>query len=229
MFTAEGACVAVHVPQQGAKGACASGDTLHVLPYLMSLRKHSTTAYSMDLHEIGSARIPVPKHPILYNSSGSMPGRAIECFGDGPYYVFAGRIDAVQVRTPGDFTPAHPPFFVKRAEDLPGGAGSAGLLESVMKYPMNFGVFKIDRQTRLVAYWIPREQLAATPGTRLGFVVASNIGAFAARSTMSPIDPVGAADEYIYGYGDNEQMPDGEVANPVLLRYKFIPPSDASF
>ena len=98
-----------------------------------------------------------------------------------------------------------------------------------MEYPMNFGVFKIDRQTRLVAYWIPREQLAATPGTRLGFVVASNIGAFAARSTMSPIDPVGAADEYIYGYGDNEQMPDGEVANPVLLRYKFIPPSDASF
>ncbi|MDE2955883.1 MAG: hypothetical protein OXU68_02600 [Bacteroidota bacterium] len=85
MFTAEAECVTVHVPQQGAKGACASGDTLHVLPNLMSLRKHATMAYSMDLNEIGSTRIPVPRHPILCNSSGSMSGRAIECFGDGPY------------------------------------------------------------------------------------------------------------------------------------------------
>ena len=164
MFTSEGECVAVHVPRQGAKGACASGDTLHVLPNLMSLRKHSTTAYSMDLDEIGSSRIAVPKHPILYNSSSGMSGRAIECFGDGPYYIFAGRADAVPVRTPQHFIPAHPPFFVERTEDLPGGAGTEDLMESVLEYPMNFGIFKIDRQTRLVVYWLPREQVPANPG-----------------------------------------------------------------
>ena len=229
VFTAEGDCVAAQVPRQAAKSACASGDTLHILPRLMSRRKHNTIAYSIDLNQIGSTRIALPKHPLLYQIYSSMGGRSIECFNDGPYYVDAGRADATPIRSPQNFAPARPPFFVERKGSLSSGGDQASLVLEVIKYPMNSGVLKIDGQTRLIVYHIPREQLAAIPEARSGFVVASNVGEFAARSTMSPVSPVGAADGYIYSVGDNVQMPDGDVGNPVLLRYKFTPPSDVSF
>ena len=227
VFTAEGDCVAAQVPRHAAKSACASGDTLHILPRLMSPRKHNTIAYSIDLNQIGSTRIALPKHPILYNVYSG--GRSIECFSDGPYYVDSGRADATPIRSPQNFAPARPPFFVERKGNLSSGGDQASLVLEVLEHPMNSGVLKIDGQTRLIVYRIPREQLAAIPEARSGFVVASNVGEFAARSTMSPVWPVGAADGYIYSVGGNVQMPDGDVGNPVLLRYKFTPPSDASF
>ena len=227
VFTAEGGCEATRVVQQSGTGACVSGDTLYVLPHLSSFRRHATVAYSLDLKEIGTIRIAMPERPRLYSAINGMLNRAMECFEDGPYYTYGGRADAAPIRPRAILVQAHPPFFVEQSQDLPRGVGPAVLTQKIMERTINAGILSIDHRTRLVVYWLGAEW---HPGSewQAGLVVASDTDQFPARSALSPVVPVGAANGYIYGVGDNEPLPDGDIGNPVILRYKFIPPSDAA-
>ena len=52
----------------------------------------------------------------------------------------------------------------------------------------------------------------------------SNSGMFNGTSTVPYKAPKTARYGYLYFLGDNEVMADGDVGNPVVLRYKFKPP-----
>ncbi|MXW83188.1 MAG: hypothetical protein F4246_01920 [Rhodothermaceae bacterium] len=70
--------------------------------------------------------------------------------------------------------------------------------------------------------WRPEETEGLS--VYLGLSIASNIKQFPSRSTISPISPLATGDGYIYSQGDPELLPDGDVGNPTVLRYRFIPP-----
>ena len=63
---------------------------------------------------------------------------------------------------------------------------------------------------------------------RRGISVASNAGQFFPRSTISSFRPVAAGYGYAYRRGNHELLPDGDVGNPLILRYRFIPPDSES-
>ena len=54
--------------------------------------------------------------------------------------------------------------------------------------------------------------------------MAINTGLFPGRSTVSPVTPQAAGNGYFYAVGSNEPLPNGDVGNPVIVRYRFIPP-----
>ena len=98
-----------------------------------------------------------------------------------------------------------------------------------MEYPYAIAVFALNGSTRMVvtdnldSQW----RLSDAPASEnLGLSIASNSGLFPARSTISPVLPHGAANGYFYVVDENELLPDGSYGNPVILRYKFIPPEE---
>lgn len=59
---------------------------------------------------------------------------------------------------------------------------------------------------------------------KVGISVASNSGAFSGTSTVSPVWPMAAANGYLYAVGETETLPNGDIANPQVVRYRFIRP-----
>ena len=227
VFSKEGACVVTRKVQPGWDGACVTGDTLYTLPGLSSLWHHASIAYSLDLVEIGTTEVEYPKLRRLSGVTGGMLKRGMACFDDGPYYAYPGRADAVPLRASSNIVQASPPFFIEQSQDLPAGPPTEDLVENIMERTLNAGVFRINRWTRMVVYVLGPKWRRAEEA-RVGIVVASNTGQFPAHTALTSMIPVGAAHGYIYRVGDNELLPDGNVGNSVLLRYKFIPPTGAS-
>ena len=59
--------------------------------------------------------------------------------------------------------------------------------------------------------------------------MVSHVGAFPASAAIVPprLNQAGTANGHVYREADLEIFPDGEVGNPLILRYKFISPSGA--
>lgn len=155
------------------------------------------------------------------------PGRAFECFDDGPYYTYLGSEDARPVRTNAEIAQVHPPFFVKRPQDIRRNLTPLEAQAEVRAYTTNDAVFGIDSLTRMVVYGGLRDKWHSDTQRFVGLGVVSNVSRFPARSTLSPVTPKAAGYGYFYSVGDNESLPDGEVGNPVIVRYRFIPPTNA--
>ena len=229
LFDAAGACLATEVgPDVEVVAACAGGDTLYALPAVHPFKQANVIAYSLDLKRLGSRRIEEPEFSRLNRIDRGTPGRQIECFGDGPYYKYLEWEDARPVRSYDSLAQLHPEFFTKRTQKLPRNVDLSTLIEATMAYPTNSGVYGIDGRTRLVLYRNLPNRRSTDSLRYVGLGVISNFGDFPPRSTLSDGVPVGAANGYVYSVGDNEPLPDGDIGNPVILRYKFIPPADAA-
>ena len=97
----------------------------------------------------------------------------------------------------------------------------------ILEYPVSIGVFALDKSTRMVPFiYLDREWMrwSEESGHLIGISVASNTGQFPGRSTISHVWPISAGNGYFYAEGEHEPLPDGEVGNPILIRYRFVPP-----
>ena len=113
----------------------------------------------MDLEEFGAANIDGPKFRRLNAVFGGLPGRALACFEDGPYYSSLEWADALPIHASANTAQMHPVFFDERMVDLPPSDGRPIIpgsrpahLESIREHAMNTGVYAIVWRTRMVVY-----------------------------------------------------------------------------
>ncbi len=206
---------------------CAKDDSLHMLPISGLPSGVSVAVYSAALERLGETRVEDPEFRELNLGRYGHPGRTLECFNDGPYYTYLGIEDAIPVRANAETVRALPPFFVKRKQDLRPNLPLMEAVAEIRAYPRTIAVFGIDSLTRMIRYKGLRDKWHSDTQIAVGLSVVSNISRFPARSTLFPGHPVAAGYGYLYNLGDNEPLADGEVGNPVITRYRFIPPTNS--
>ncbi len=183
----------------------------------------SSTVYNLALEPVAEVPINPPRLVVLNFNLVGMAGRSIECFNDGAYYVYLENMDAMPLRARPDQIRYRPDFFQRWPKDAPDFPSAADL----RKYPTTSAVFALDASTRMLFFigldrqWVRRD---GDTVYSFGLSVASNQNLFPSRSTVSPVWPEAAANGYFYVVGDYESLPGGEVGNPLMIRYRFIPP-----
>lgn len=236
VLTADDRCVgATRRMLHRFKGFCASGDSLFFFvwpdPYLTSSSYNSVVVNSLELQSLRDIPVEGPKFPRLNLPFVGMWDRSIDCFGDGPYFTYLESLDAIPVRFDAQLTQQRPEFYSPQPRDIPRNISREAMTAEWQEYLSTNAVFALTSQTRMVLYknLADRWQVEGVEddGFRLGISVANNVGRFPPRSTISPVWPDAAGYGYIYSGGDHEPLPNGDVGNPLILRYRFIPPQDA--
>ena len=227
VFDETGLCVATEMHPMPVAGVCTGGDKFFVFPWYRPFSGYRVIAVSHELEELKTWEVAPPKFRLLNTLSGGMAGSALGCFDDGPYYTVLEWPDAMPVRQQANWSRIRPTFFSIRTEDLRRRATPQEMVVEKDVHPSNIGVWAIDGGTRMLAYGdMPPEWATEDIPYPLGLAVVSNAGLFRPRSTLAPIWPQAAGKGYVYSVGDHESMSDGDIGNPVILRFRFIPPSD---
>ncbi|MDE2732266.1 MAG: hypothetical protein OXI38_12820 [Bacteroidota bacterium] len=230
VFDAQGRCLASDAEARDLAAACSLADTIHTIPGTSPHAREAVT-YTLGLERIGVTKTLPPKFRRLGAIFSPLYGLALACFDDGPYYTTLSRPDAWPVREHTHPTQAHPRFFEERERDLSLTRDDAAETRQIVSAPINGGVFALEPETRMVIYLYLQGKWRSVPHDRpigIGLGIASNTNKFTPVSTLSQVYPLGARDGYIYSAGDNEQLPNGDMGNPVVLRHRFIPPTDAT-
>ena len=213
----------------GIEGACVLGDSVLMQPGYLPFFNPEVYAVTRDLEMLDTWQIEKPEFPQLNVLWKGFAGRSMACFADGPYYKYAEWSDALPVFSHGNVAQVDPVFFTKRVRDIGRGLDLQAKRDEIHEYPTNSGIMAIDSTTRMIVYSdLPMEWRLPDVLLQEGIAVVSNMGTFPARTAVVPFYPIGAANGYIYRQADNEILPDGDVGNPLILRYKFVPPPDAN-
>ena len=225
-----GDCAATEFRQPiGIEGACAIGDSVLMQPGYLPFLKPEVYAVTRDLEMLDIWQIEKPEFPRLNALYKGFGGRSMACFADGPYYKYAEWSDALPVFSRDNVAQVEPVFFTKRVRDIGRGPDLQAKRDQINEYPTNAGILAIDSTTRMIVYTrLPVEWRLPDVLLHAGIAVASNVGAFPARTAVVPFWPIGAANGYVYRQADHEILPDGDFGNPLILRYKFVPPPDAN-
>ena len=205
-----------------SKSICTQEDSIFM--HLKDPRETtSVSVYDSTLAHLTDIQIRSPRLTMLNLTHSGLPGRSIECFDDGAHYHYIEDMDSWPVRVDNSRIRYQPDFFRRRPNDVSG----IPPIEQILEYPMGIGVFALDKSTRMVPFiYLDREWMrwSEESGHLIGISVASNTGQFPGRSTISHVWPISAGNGYFYAEGEHEPLPDGEVGNPILIRYRFVPP-----
>ena len=226
IFEADGTCFAEkRMLMPWAKAFCTYKDSIFAQQVHFE-EQAMANVYSPMLETIGEVPVEPPRLTFLNTYFAGQRGRTIDCFDDGAYYIYAESMDATPVESSLSRIQYEPDFFEWRPRDFPD-ASPENKLELQKEYPSTIAVFALNGSTRMVVYvdldsrWSTSDVRA---GEGFGLSVASNSGQFPARSTISPVHPLAAGGGYFYAVGEHESLPNGEIGNPVILRYRFISP-----
>ena len=230
VFNLDGTCYAdTKLLTPPAKAICVQEDSIFAQQVWIE-DQATANVYSPTLEWVDEILIEPPRLTSLNMYFAGQEGRTIDCFDDGPYYLYAESMDAIPIRSNLSGTQYKPDFFERRPEDL-SDAPSHDEDKSMRwkEYPSTIAVFALNGSTRMVVTnnLDSRWHLSDLPASlNLGLSIASNLGQFPARSTISPVLPHGTVNGHFYVVGENELLPNGSYGNPVILRYKFIPPEE---
>ncbi len=221
VFDGTGKCV---VNAKGAEfvnitSVCARKDTIFAMPHPRPPEAPAAKvkAYSKSLTLLEEIAIEPPQWPNLAGRLIVGVGHSMACFEDGVWYIYQGHMDAYSLRPQSAQVLYKPSFFVKRRRDASddfrrGRRGDIGVGTTV------HGVFSIDDSTRVVAHHPKAEGI--------GLTIVDHKNRYFAVSTITPFWPEAAGNSMLYFTGDLETLPNGEKGNPVLIRYRFIPPQN---
>ena len=232
VFDADGTCFAgKRALMPYVKAFCAHNDSI-IAQQIHFEEEATVNAYSPELETLGEVFIEPPRLKNLNEYFAGQRGRTIDCFDDGAYFVYAESMDATPVDSTLSVTQHKPDFFEWRPDDLPddmldqSSDDQDRLFEA---YPSAIAVFALNGSTRMVVHsyldskWsISDNRTSVEYG--LGLSVVSNSGQFPARSTIPPVYPQAAGGGFLYAVGEHESLPNGEFGNPVILRFRFMPP-----
>ena len=237
VFSIDGHCVGANrrLPKPSI-GFCTSNDSIIFLgmpvPVRNSVLQPTIMVYSPDLQELNEIPVNWPEYPVLNAGRGGIKGRNIDCFRNGPFYIYLESMDAIPVHTQVNIIQQRPNFYVKRPHDLSLDMSLDERRKEWNKHITTDGIFALDAHTRLLVYrniddrWIPKG--SEDPYLYRGISISSNIGEFHGLSTISSFVPLAAGYSNLYGQEDPELLPDGDVGNPIVLRYRFIHPTLAT-
>ncbi len=233
VFGKDGRCIgATRRLPEPSLGFCTSTESIFFLgiPSMMARTsdQNAIIVYSPELRKLHEIPVELPEFPVLNMGRVGLGGRNIDCFNDGPFYTYLGSMDAIPAQPNENISKQRPEFYEKRPRDLSTEMSLEVKRRESNDYISTIGVFALDGNTRMLVYaniddqWQPEE--SEGPHMRLGVSIASNTGQFANRSTISTILPIATRSGYVYSRGDPELLPDSDLGNPVVLRYRFIPP-----
>ena len=213
----------------GIEGVCAIGDSVFMQPRYAPFLKPEVYAVTRDLEMLDIWQVEKPEFPQINILYKGFAGRSMACFADGPYYKYVEWSDALPVFGRGNVAQVDPVFFTKRVRDINREQDLLAKRDEIHEYPNNSGIWAIDSTTRMIVYTkLPIEWRLPDVLLQTGIAVVSNVGAFPARTAVVPFYPIGAANGYVYRLADHEILPDGDFGNSLILRYKFVPPTDAN-
>ena len=224
-------CAATEYRTVRIETACARGDSVFMQVAYRPYGNPKAHAVSHDLDMLNTWRIAKPEFRWLNFFFKGMAGRSMECFTDGPYYKYSEWPDAWPVFGGGEAAQVDPVFFNKRKRDIGREVDLYERQNRIREHPTNSAIWAIDSTTRMILYTgLPKKWAAPNSIMRRGIAIVSHVEAFPAVTAAVPpyFNPIGAANGYLYRNADPETLPDGDVGNPLILRHKFIPPSDAS-
>ena len=221
VFDRSGDClVGTRMWNMYSKSICTQEDSIFM--HKDPLETTAVSVYDSALNHLTDIPIRSPRLNML-NLTTNVAGRSIECFDDGAHYLYLEDMDSWPVKVNSRRIRYEPDFFRRRPHDVSGLPPYWQILE----YPVSIGVFALDKSTRMVPFiYLDREWMrwSEESGHLIGISVASNTGQFPGRSTISHVWPISAGNGYFYAEGEHEPLPDGEVGNPILIRYRFVPP-----
>lgn len=231
VFGPEGDCQgATRHLTQSVYDVCTREDSIFVLRNATTASEAAVLVYSPELARIGELAVNQTEFVSLNFLSRGLQARSMECFADGAYHVFRESMDGIPVRSRSLPVQYRPVFFEARPSDLTPFAGIEVHLQESSAYPSASGIFALEDHTRMV-FFTNLDDKWTLPGsdsyTPAGMIVASNAEHFPARSTLAPISPIAGGNGYMYSLGDNELLPDGDIGNQVIVRYRFVTPEHA--
>ena len=234
VFSKDGRCIgATRRLPEPSLGFCTSTESIFFLgiPSMMirTADQNAIIVYSPELRRLRAIPVKLPEFPVLNAGRGGIMGRNIDCFSDGPFFTYLGSMDAIPAQPNDIFSIQRPEFYEKRPRDLSAEMSLEAKRRERNNYITTDGIFALDGNTRMLVYrnmddqWQPEESEGLH--MRVGVSIASNTEQFPNRSTVSSVLPIATGYGYIYSRGDPELLPDGDVGNPSVLRYRFIPPT----
>ena len=207
-------------------GICARQDSIFTMPHMPKFVKAKVFTSSFELLE--EIELETPKWPALMGQVMLAPGRSLECFDDDAWYTYIYHADAKSLRFKS--IQHQPPFLVERRRDIPSsrGVGDLRSLSALYDASRSRGLFRLDSSTRVMVHTGLRYRKGVLEGD-IGLTIVDHKDRFVSVSTTTSMKaPKGAGNGRIYFriyFRDgHESLPDGGVGNPMLLRYRFIPP-----
>ncbi len=234
VFDQTGRCTQSSIDQDfvtNTWSVCAFRDTIFAMPLALQDSTH-IRAYGSDLTLIDQFPLPAPRFPRRANTMLPLQGRTMGCFDDDVWWVYGEDFDATRRLRRAGLTQFRLDSFRNRTKDYPAISGVdpsnwmevTQLLDKAEAEASSIvGMFVLDEMTRLVIYDGIESDLEERTTSAL---IASHEGVFWGVGTLFPDSPSAAKDGMLYFTGDPEDSPDGEVTNPTIIRYQFIPPGD---
>ncbi len=211
---------------------CTWGDSLYTFLSLRGPdRKQMFEVYTMDLVFQRAIEHAPPEFPRLNSSYLGYRGRNMDCFQGGVLYKHHEDMDAKSLSSQSLPTQARPEFFVKRDRDIPDTRNQKRRRQAFDAFPLLNGLYALDEDVRMMLFSGIDEsyRLEGDNGRHVeGLSIASNSNQFDPVSTILHETPYTASHGYLYFVGDGVVMPDGEVGNSTIIRYRFIPPTSVA-
>lgn len=231
VFNRGGECVQAITDRDFAtntRGICSHRDTIFAMPGDV-WDSTAIRAYSPDLTLMDQFSLPLPEFPQRASVMMTNEGAAMACFDDDVWWVYSESFDASPRLSPTKLPRYMPNFFVERTQDFPDfklvdQSNFRRITEMISEAEAQAtsvqGVYVLNNETRMIVYGGAESDL----GT--GAVIASHRDHFPAVSTWLSEGPKAIGNERLYIVDDPEDQPIGEAVNPLIIRYRFVPPSD---
>ena len=229
VFDRSGECLAAKQKDAIIRSFCTLGDSIYTFRGPHSLSTSIMDVHSMDLESSRQIILENPEFYRLNSSYSGTSGRDIACVGGSPLYKYHEDMDARAVYGNSRMAKARPEFFVKRDQDIPAGLGFRfrERREVMEAFPLLSGLYALDEDIRMGEFSNIDEAYRlenVTGRTVPGLSIVGNSNQFKAVSTVPYKTPKTARNGYLYFLGEHVPMENGEVGNPALIRYRFIPP-----
>ena len=227
VFDRSGDCLAAKKKDTSILSFCTLGDSIFTFRGSHSLSTSIMDVHSLDLESSRQIVLEDPEFYRLNQSIMTIPGRDVACVGGSPWYKYHEDMDARAVYGNSKMAKARPGFFVRREKDLRAEEDSPEWWEEIDAYQLLNGLYALDEDIRMGVFspideaYHP-ENLSGR--TVYGLSIVGNSNQFKAVSTIPYKAPVTARSGYLYFLGEHVPTENGELGNPALLRYRFIPP-----
>ena len=169
--------------------------------------------------------IETTRWPKLTSALWIKEGRSLACFDDGAWYAYVYHADAIPVRLQGTVMRYEAPFLKERRRDKR--STELSDLRGLVDSSEVLGLYRLDGTTRMIAHLRLRHRGKSLKGT--GLTIVDHQNRFSGISTVWSSEKrlVGAGNGLLYLGGDHESLPDGNVGNPLIFRYRFVRPQTA--
>ena len=227
VFDRSGNCLAAKRKVMPIQSFCTLGDSMYAFRGPKGPSMSIMDVYSLDLESRREIVLEDPEFNRLNRTFHGTAGRDIACFDSGPWYKYHEDMDARVVHGNSGMAKTRPDFFVRRDQDIPAGLGTRRRQRVLNAYPLLVGLYALDEDIRMgefsgidEAY---RTENVKSRDVR-GLSIVSTSNQFKAVSTVPYKSPKTARNGYLFFLGEHVPMENGDVGNPALIRYRFIPP-----